>query len=253
MRAQVSLACLPGRPVLEAMRFVTDNGLVEPVFGSLGTDHVQLVPQSRGCINDELIDVLLEAFPAVQFRLHANVRLTVGQRLADLSNYESHADYFIEAARVSQRLRAPVYSAHSGRRRNATFAQLVDNTLRCEDLFGCPVAIEGQYPSARGEELLVSSWAEYGQLLEANVFFAIDLSHLSILATASGDRSMALVQELVSSPRCIEVHISDNDGRWDQHKVCDRPTWWSSVLPSIHENCVVFSEGNHRSNIERFV
>lgn len=99
----------------------------------------------------------------------------------------------------------------------------------------------------------MSSWAEYGQLLEANVFFAIDLSHLSILASASGDRSMALVQELVSSPRCIEVHVSDNDGRWDQHKVCDRPTWWSSVLPSIHKNCVVFSEGNHRSNIERCV
>ena len=253
MRAQVSLACLPGRPVLEAMRFVAESGLIEPVFGVLGTDHVQLVPQSHGCIDDELVDVLLDAFPAVQFRLHANVRLKVGQRLADLANYASHADYFTEAARVSQRLRSPAYSAHSGRRRNATFAQLVDNTLRCQDLFGCPVAVEGQYPSARGEELLVSSWAEYGQLLEANVFFAIDLSHLNILATASGDRSMALVQELVSSPRCLEVHVSDNDGRSDQHKDCDRPVWWDSVVPFIHENCVVFSEGNHRHNKERCV
>ncbi len=246
MKVHASLACLPGVRPVEAMQILSEKGLHEPLFGRVSIDHVQLVPQSQGWLSDQVIDTLLQAWPEVRFRLHANARILPRHRLANLSNFTQHRDYFAEVARVSAKLRAPAYSAHSGVRTDASFEELVANTLCCQDLLGCPVAVEGQYPARRGSEMLVSTWAEYAQLLDAGVFYAIDLSHLNILAAHSGQAPVTLVQELLSSDRCIEVHLSANDGHGDQHRVCDRPTWWSPALMHINSHCVVFTEGNHR-------
>lgn len=244
MNVSISLACWPGLRHERALALLAQPP-VEPLFGQLSTAHVQLVPQSFGVLTDALVDGLLAAHPAIRFRLHANVRVLPVHRLADLSNYDAHADWFQRAARVSQRLRAPAYSAHSGSRANASLATMLDNARRCADLFQCPVAVEGQYPT-RDDALLVSTWQEYRALFESGVPYALDLSHLNIVARFSRSREYGLLREMLACERCIEVHVSDNDGRGDWHQVCDAPPWWMEHLHYVHADAVIFSEGNHR-------
>ena len=242
--AHVSLACWPGlRHVQAAQRLAHD--ISDPLFGTLSTAHVQLVPQSFGVLTEAVADSLFVAFPQVRFRLHANVRVLATHRVADLSGYRSHAEWFCQAARISRRLGAPAYTAHSGSRSESTLGEMLDNARRCADLFECPVGVEGQYP-ATGNPWWVSSWAEYRQLFESGVPYAIDLSHIRILAARSGIRDDALLQEMLACERCIEVHVSDNDGQGDWHQVCVQPTWWFPLLHHINPKAVVFSEGNHR-------
>lgn len=244
MKAHVSLACWPGLRHEDAARRL-DAPPVEPCFGRLSIEHVQLVPQSMGTLDDTLVDILRVAFPATRFRLHANVRVLPRHVIADLSNFTMHAEWFAQAARISQRLEAPAYTAHAGRRSQANLGEVIDNVRRCADMFGCPVGVEGHYPST-GDIWLVSSWPEYRAVFESGVPYALDLSHLHILATHTGRRETALVAEMLACERCIEVHVSANDGRGDWHQVCTEPPWWHPLLPHIHPDAVMFSEGNHR-------
>ncbi|TBR75386.1 MAG: hypothetical protein EPN64_13170 [Burkholderiaceae bacterium] len=219
--------------------------VVEPCFGELSTAHVQLVPQNFGVLGEDLADRLVAEFPASKFRLHANVRVLPDRRIADLSGFGLHRDWFQQASQISRRLGATAYTGHSGSRSEASLNEMLDNARRCADLFGCVVGVEGQYPVA-GDKLLVSSWGEYQQVFESGVPYAIDLSHLNILATASHRKEVTLVMEMLSCERCIEVHVSDNDGSGDWHQVCESENWWHALLSSINPDAVVFSEGNHR-------
>ncbi|AEF88801.1 hypothetical protein DelCs14_1775 [Delftia sp. Cs1-4] len=244
MKVHVSLACWPGVRHEAAARMLREP-IDEPLFGRLSADHAQLVPQCMGCLTEDRADALRAAHPDTQFRLHANVHLLPARRIADLSGFERHGDWFAQAARISGRLRAPAYTAHAGRRSEAGMAGMLENARRCADLFGCPVGIEGHYPST-GDVWLVSTWLEYRAVFDSGVPYALDLSHLNILATRTGRCETALVAEMLACERCIEVHVSDNDGRGDRHQVCAAPPWWHALLPHIHASAVVFSEGNHR-------
>jgi hypothetical protein len=239
-----SLACWPGAKHEEAA-LLASGDLREPLFGPIGTEHVQLVPQNFGVLTVERAANLAAAWPASQFRLHANVRVLAQHRFADLSTFDEEGEWFAQAAVVSKQLGAPAYSLHSGSRARVTVAQMLVNARRCEDLFDCPVAVEGQYPT-KGDTLLVSSWAEYRQVFESGRPYALDLSHLNILVKATGCCEAGLVREMLDCERCIEVHVSDNDGRGDSHQVCEREPWWFGLLDYINERAVVFTEGNHR-------
>ena len=72
-----------------------------------------------------------------------------------------------------------------------------------------------------------------------------DLNRLLITIRNAMDKT-TLVAEMLACERCIEVHVSDNDGQGDWHQVCAEPPWWHPLLPHIHPHAVVFSEGNHR-------
>ncbi len=244
MKAHVSLACWPGLRHEEAARCL-DAPPVEPCFGRLSVAHVQLVPQSMGMLDPELAVMLRKAFPATRFRLHANVRVLPRHVIADLSNFAVNAEWFFQAAHISQRLDAPAYTAHAGRRSQASLGEMLDNARRCADVFGCPVGVEGHYPTPH-DTWLVSSWEEYRMVFESGVPYALDLSHLHIVATHSGRREEALVAEMLACERCLEIHVSANDGRGDRHDVCGEPPWWFALLPRAHPDAVIFSEGNHR-------
>jgi hypothetical protein len=251
--ACTSLACWPGLGHLEAANAAM-TGVAEPLLGPLSVEHVQIVPQSAGVFDELLAEVFRESWPGTAFRLHANVRVLGERRIADLSAFHLHPDWFRQAARVHRVLGARAYSAHAGLRAQASMHQMLDHARRCADLFDCPVAVEGQYPQSDADphKLLVSTWAEYRTLLESGVAYAIDLSHLNILAHRSGLVETTLVQELLASERCLEVHFSDNDGTGDWHQVCESAAWWWPLVPHIHTDAVIFSEGNHhRRHIER--
>lgn len=244
MKVCYSLASWPGLRHEQAAERLRET-VVEPCFGELSTAHVQLVPQNFGILDEGLADHLAAEYPETQFRLHANVRVLPDRRIADLSGFALHGDWFNQAAAISRRLGAPAYTVHSGSRSESSLQEMLANARRCADLFGCPVGVEGQYPVA-GNKLLVSSWDEYQQVFESGVPYALDLSHLNILATVSHRKEVTLVMEMLSCERCIEVHVSDNDGSGDWHQVCESENWWHTLLPCINRNAVVFSEGNHR-------
>lgn len=244
MKAHVSLACWPGLRHEEASKFLLAPP-VEPCFGRLSAEHAQLVPQSMGLLDDALADRLRATYPATRFRLHANAWVLPRHVFADLSSYALHADWFSQAAHVSRRLDAPAYTAHAGARAHASLAEILDHARHCADLFGCPVGVEGHYPT-RHDAWLVSSWAEYRALFESGVPYALDLSHLNILATRTGHREVTLVAEMLACERCLEVHVSDNNGRGDTHEVCAVPSWWFPLLTHVHDDAILFAEGNHR-------
>ncbi|NKA33292.1 hypothetical protein ACQVRY_13815 [Ralstonia pseudosolanacearum] len=243
MNACLSLACWPGLDYGRVPEVLARTH-TEPLFDTLSMAHVQLVPQTVGLLDEARADGLLAVSPATRLRLHANVRVLPRHRLADLSTFDADRDWFEQAARISQRLGAPAYSAHAGYRRNATLAQVLDNARRCADLFDCPVAVEGLYPDRHGAQL-VSTWNEYRALFESDVPYALDLSHVNIVAHRFG-REDGLVADMLACERCIEVHVSDNDGTGDWHRVCHKPPWWYRLLAYRHPDAVVFSEGNHR-------
>lgn len=254
-RVHPSLACWPGLTHWEAAERAI-AGAHEPVWGDLDASHVQIVPQGRDVFDVATAAAFKARWPQVAFRLHANVRVQQQRCLADLVNFNLHVDWFKQAARVHAALGADVYSAHAGRRSQGRLSDVLDAARRCADLFGSPVAIEGHYPggdvasllpqsAVPADAYLLSTWAEHAELLASGLPFVVDLSHLNIIASQSGAREQGLVRELLASEACLEVHLSDNDGRRDSHWICASTPWWADLLSYINPGATVFSEGNH--------
>ncbi len=245
MRICTSLASTTALSYADICRRLT-SPLSEPLFGRLSLDYIQLVPQSRERLTPHVIELLRSAFPNTRFRMHANLRVWGEFTRVDLVDFDRHNAWFRDAAALHRLLGADAFTLHPGRRASASLSALFDCARQCADLFGSPVGIEGMYPT-RGAPYLISTWPEYEALFESGVPYALDLSHLNIVAHLSGRYDLDLVQAMLSSDRCIEIHVSDNDGLSDQHRICLAPPWWWRVLTSVHPNAVVFSEGNHRS------
>ncbi len=249
MIANVSLAVFPGLDYSQALQRGLVETCSEPLLGALATEHVQLVPQGcRQQLTMELAQEITLRFPATRFRLHANVRVLKNHNLnGDLAAWRVFPEYFAELARISRGIAAPAYSAHAGERAHGSLSDVLVAAQSAADLFGCPVAVEGHYPTPREPNRWnISSWDEYQLLFESGVPYALDLSHLNIVAFRSGSQQRSLVTEMLACERCIEIHLSDNDGRGDQHQVLNRAPWWWSLQPYFNPAAVVFSEGNQK-------
>ena len=242
MQVNVSLGAFPGKTYQGAMELAV--AATEPKWGALSVSHVQLCPQNFGQLTQTVVDQLKLDYPDTQFRLHANVRVLPKLELFDLSQYFGRGYYFDRLAEVSKTLNAPAYTAHAGKKENADFIEIARWADQLSSKMGCPVGIEGHYPT-KGNSYLVSDWAEYRELFESGAFYALDLSHLNIVATATGFVDIDLVGKMISSNRCLEVHVSENDGIGDTHQQSGAQyCWWESLLGEIHPKAVVFTEGN---------
>lgn len=214
---------------------------VDPMFGVLSTKRLQLCPQNNGVINLEAALKLRQQYPDTEFRLHANVRVADKHQVFDLCHWPEQKDYFKQLAVLSSILDAPAYSAHAGKRQCASVEEVIRYSKAMTESFGIPVAIEGHYPT-QGDTWLFSHWHEYQQLLESGAYFALDLSHLHIVATQTGITETRLVEEMLSSERCLEIHVSGNNGIHDQHLPLDDKPWWWQLVDKVHEHTVIFSE-----------
>ncbi|MGC9128977.1 MAG: hypothetical protein ACP5GA_09655, partial [Acidithiobacillus sp.] len=90
---------------------------------------------------------------------------------------------------------------------------------------------------------LLSTWQEYRALLDSGVKFALDMSHINILAHRSGERNEGLLREMLASSACVEVHISGNAGDADTHGQLATAPWWWPLMDSVNPSAVVFTEG----------
>ena len=195
----------------------------------------------------KLCEQLLEQFPTTQFRLHANVKTEPKRLIYDLSCKGSESNqYFKLLAYYSKLLHAPCYSLHAGYSDNCCLGGMISRIRDLEDWFDAPVAVEGGYPTSKRPQLL-SSWEDYEWLSEQSVNFVVDLSHLNIIRHHQGCND-TLVQTLLDSQRCIEIHISNNDGRKDSHYPLKNDEWWSELLTNAKSVetgvATIFSEGN---------
>jgi sugar phosphate isomerase/epimerase len=246
MQVQLSLAAFPGLCFGDALRVAHTTALSEPAFGAIGIEHVQLAPQNRGLLDEAHVDALREAFPTCRMRPHANVKVLPERQVIDLDRFDATDPYWKALRRVIGRMDAPAYSAHAGQRRYATLDQVFDNTRRAQDFLGVPVGVEGHYPTPR-DLFLLSTWEDYARLLTERVPYALDLSHLHVVATQSGRYETSLLSELLEAPELLELHVSANDGRTDGHRILTQRPWWWPVLESarLPSTCTVFTEGNH--------
>lgn len=215
---------------------------VDPVLGKIGSDKLQICPQNRSRLTEDVCTAIVEKYPKVEFRLHANVRVQEHPRIVDIADLKIEKDWFLQAARLSKALNAKAYTAHAGKRASASLSQVFEYTKEIEQMFGIPVGVEGHYPTDRGVWLL-DSWEEYKEMLESEVKYALDLSHLNILYHQSGRLEESLVKELLSSDMCIEIHVSDNDGISDRHLPIKEEPWWFPLLPFSNESADIFYEG----------
>jgi hypothetical protein len=247
LRVCGTTAQLPGIRITDAVARIA-AGIEEPLFGRVDLAHVQLCPQNPGRLDEATCEALAAAYPDTRLRTHANARVDVGLLIRDLSTVDDDTlPFFRLLADRNRRFGAEAISLHAGYQDQASLDGMLDNLQRLQDevLGDIAVAVEGLYPSKRRDQL-VSTWADYETLLAKGVPLAIDLSHLKIVAHYDGGWQQNLVEALLSSPQLREVHLSDNDGRADQHSVCSAPPWWWPVLNAISlpAHAVVFTEGN---------
>ncbi|MFA0809294.1 hypothetical protein [Microbulbifer epialgicus] len=246
MKLHAATAMFPGDSYDSALSKLASNKVID-AGQSVSIAHVQLCPQNHGKLSIEGLNLLKTRFNDSQFRLHATCRLSVnGYRRYDASTpFEASRSYFQEMSELSKFVNAPAYSLHSGRRSESTLESMISNVFYIQDLFDCPVAVEGLYP-AKGNRLLVSTWEEYKKLMLSGVFYALDMSHLNIVATKERYWDLELLVELLSHPHCIEVHISGNNGYADKHEpifVETLPAWWQ-FMDHVGPNAVIFTESN---------
>lgn len=246
MKINVSLGALPCYRFEDAIGMAL-GGLSEPALGALSADDLQLCPQNMGYLSEELATEIARKYPS-QFRLHANVRVLPKMTFSDASTFKDHPDWFIQAGKVSRLLQAPSYTVHAGERANCDLQTMFNHVRAIEDIFGCAVGVEGLYPTKTNKYLL-SDWDEYATLLDSGVKYALDLSHLNILAHHSGKQETGLVSELLQSENCIEIHLSGNDGMGDSHSVLDSSVWWFNLLGKANPKATLFSEGNQRPDV----
>ena len=241
------------RPVhasLGAWRAVSVQGAMErarhasePFLGPISLAHAQICPQNPGKLTVDDAETLRLTFPATQFRLHANAQVAGWSSQADASTFGEHEGYFHTLSRVSEALGARAYTWHAGRRKHADLNMVLWRTRALADEWGIDVGIEGLYPTP-DDRYLLSTWDEYEMLLRSKVKFALDLSHLNILAHRHGRENKSwLVQELLQSDACIEIHFSGNDGDADTHGQLASEPWWWEFLDRANPDAVIFSEG----------
>lgn len=234
-------ACFPGLTHSNAVKRLYEG--VEEVFGPISTRRIQLCPQNSGRLSEFEAASLRTLYPGTQFRLHANVRVLQNHVFADASNATHHNDYWLAARGVAERLCSTVWTIHAGRRALADLELMKRNVLMLEDFLGIGVAVEGLYPD-RLYRWLINSWYEYGWLLQSGLKYAIDMSHLHIVHMDEGYWAGALVDELLTSENCVEIHVSTNDGVSDDHEVLMQPPYWWEHLAVRSKNAVIFTEGN---------
>ena len=219
----------------------------------LSPAHVQLCPQSWGSVDEGLIHRLQQEYPETAFRLHPNVRTRAG--VEEVTAADDRPGAMARLAcfdHLSACLGAPVYSLHAGSRKQMALPQMFDHLRWLNERFDVTIAVEGMYPHPRHDYLL-DSWADYEALVEAELPFALDLSHLNIVATREKRRDLEMTRSLLASPFCLEVHLAANNGRADQHHPLSstQTEWWWPALDSLQANAVVFAEERQRVRGER--
>lgn len=235
---------------------------------ALDLSQCQITPQNFRRWTATDVAELAGNYPDTGFRFHASVRLKAyraprsSHQWFDIGRFvearEQGRTYFRELGKCNQALGSPVYTLHSGRRPKcgAKMEQIRTAVDAISQIMQCRVGVETLYPGKQDGFWWLDSWPEHEELLEAQIPFVLDFSHVNIIAARHG-RNDTLVRELLASPNLLEIHISGNDGGRDSHESLTTTDneWWWPMLSDYSGPATVFTEGRiqapRRINDER--
>lgn len=247
MKYHPTTANFPGTPFLHAVSKASENTQWD-------FSHMQLCPQQLGVLSEKIVEDLQNEFLHTQFRLHANVRLFQDNFLFDASSDLKNDDnkkYIELLKQIHQKTNAQVYSYHAGYR-VCSKEQMKNHALFLQEKLQSPVAIEGLYPEKKNL-WLINSLDDY-EWLANNIYFALDLSHLQIVYTQmqkTVDESWVI--DMMQHPNCLEIHVSGNDGKHDNHQAIEGNEWWLPLIKKADIKAHVFTEENCKKNHSLFL
>jgi hypothetical protein len=240
----ISLGSFIRQPVLAASD-AARSGMHVHCLGHITTPTLQICPQNTGVIDEATLDAVMRSHPESSIRFHANVQMLPQRLLQDVVDFDTCHPYWKRMKVLTQYAELPVYSAHAGLRRDRDMRYVLDQQARLMDFLGIPVALEGHYPT-RDNHYLASDWAEWDMMYQSGLPYVVDLSHAAIIANLKHQREDALLINMLSHPSCLEVHLSGNDGRADQHTAMHGHEWWWPLLKYTHSQAEGFYEGVFR-------
>jgi hypothetical protein len=221
---------------------IVQAGVSDPALGVIDYAHIQVCPQNfgEGKITEQLLDKLQDFVPESKIRLHANTRIMDHSCQYDAGTISRFPEYTQRLTAILKHLGTP-YTLHAANNGVPLLTQL-EAVSKLSDATGVPVGIEGLYPSKYARNTL-KVWDDYELLLMSDCFYAIDLSHLNIIRQNIGNPPQGLLESLIQDPKCIEIHVSGNDGIMDSHLPCTGKEWWMPLLNIVSDNTVIFYEG----------
>ncbi len=245
-------ACFPGKPLESALHLLNNNLPKDSLIKNWDFSNIQLCPQNPGFISAKKAESLIGKYPSTQFRLHANARLFLEHQSFD-SNFSLNDEYAYtkQLKTINDILNGKVYSYHAPMKTEKSWNEIINNVLSLQDFLKIPVALEGLYPNRNiGNDFWKDTYNNYLTILNSDIFYAFDLSHLNILYEQSNEitkkQIISLSKEMIEHKNCLEIHISDNDGIHDSHKIIKEEKWWVEILNSstLNKNCFIFCESN---------
>lgn len=245
-------ACFPGKPLESSLHLLNNNYPKDSLIENWDFSNIQLCPQNPGFISINKAESLTSKYPNTQFRLHANVRLFLKHQQFD-SNFSLNDDlsYAEQLKTINNIINGKVYSYHAPMKTDKTWNNIIDNVLKLQDFLNIPVALEGLYPNKKiSGDFWQDTFNNYSTILKSDIFYALDLSHINILYEQSDEklkkRIILLTKDMIEYKNCLEVHISDNDGVHDSHKIIKEKKWWVDILnnSTLPPNCLIFCESN---------
>jgi hypothetical protein len=252
MEINITTSVWPGWTSFRALEYIHTQSTYEPIIGNLSTKYIQICPQNPGFIDVESANFLKEKYKNSNLRLHANARVDKDKKMkfycAPDGMVPDAIKYFNSLAEINGVFGTDAYSMHAGEQR-IPWEKWIDSIKKLTDLFlkyNVRLAVEGMYPANKGRYDLyfLNNWDGWKKFFEeTDFFYAVDLSHMQIIAKYKG-WDWTFLKELIKNKRCLEVHISENNGIADEHKTLDKkPVWWK-MMKHINPQTVIFSEGD---------
>lgn len=209
--------------------------------------HIQICPQHIGYLTKKQLEKIQENHLNTKFRLHANVRVQNELIFFDASdNLKDKKEYIEKLKALIMTLKNDIYTYHAPQRKMISWEEIKKNVLSLQDYFNIQVGIEGLYPVEKFQDIWSNSLLGYEQLMNSGLFFVVDLSHLNILYHYQKndlEDIKNLTKELLNHQNCIEVHISGNNGKYDQHHIIeDKNIWWLDILKNSKYQKTIFCE-----------
>lgn len=240
-------ACFPGYPLETSIKFLFEKEPTEKFIKNWNYDHIQLCPQHIGFISEKSAKEFSSKYQNTNFRLHANARLFTKLKPFDAgSNLKENEEYIHNLKKISTILCSKAYSYHAPMSDFFNWWGIRDNVLRLQDFLGIPVAIEGLYPMKK-KTYWDNSLKIYETFLNGDLNYALDLSHLNIayqqMKIVEQKEFTELAIKMINDSKCLEIHISGNDGVHDKHTPITGDEWWFNVLEQLtNQNAIIFCE-----------
>lgn len=233
--ANLTTAMFPNKKHVETIDLLSslaqDNySKIKNSYLDYTNEYLQICPQT----SNQLTEDILGQYKNLTFkkiRFHANLRLE--KYAVEAYIYSKNNNYWEKLKKLAKFINMDAYTLHSGQRVIPLY-KIKEHQQWLSDLLELEVGVEGLYPELRGEHSidhwLLSNWKEYQWLLEANIPYVIDCSHIQIVAAFEQKKEINLLKELLANEKCIEIHVSDNDFKKDNHQEIKRKPWWYDCL-----------------------